>query len=410
MFAPYDIPDAQIDAYDVVVNKPRSGAYRAPGLPQVSFAAEQVIDELAVRLGMDPIDFRLKNIAHDGKLTDFGCIYSSRGPIGVEEVLRRAKSSAHYGSQLIGPNRGRGVALAYWCNYGETSSCVINVNDDGSVSLVTGSVDLSGTRTTIAMQVAEVLGISLDHVKSTVGDTDSIGYTGNTGGSRTTFATGLAAINAAHHVIAQMCQHAALLWNVKAQDVTFEQGSFTNLQDSTKRMSFSELTGWITATGSVVTGSGYANPKKWDGTFVSHIADVQVDPETGKVDVLRYTVVQDVGKAVHPGLVEGQMQGGAVQGIGFGLYEGYQYNPQGEMLNPNFTDYKIPTATDVPMIEPIMVEVPGSNHPFGVRGVGEAPIIPAPAALANAIYRATGMRQSRLPMTPARILESMGVI
>jgi CO/xanthine dehydrogenase Mo-binding subunit len=302
------------------------------------------------------------------------------------------------------------VALAYWGNYGDTSSCIINVNGDGSVSLITGSVDLSGTRTSVAMQVAEVLGISLDQVKPKVGDTDSIGYTGSTGGSRTTFATGLAAINAARHVIAQMCQHAALLWNVEAQKVVFEQGFFINLQDNTKQMSFSELAGWLTATGSVVTGSGYANPQKWDGAYVIHIADVQVDPETGKVDVLRYTVLQDVGKAVHPSCVEGQMQGGAVQGIGFGLYEGYQYDSKGEMLNPNFTDYKIPTATDVPMIETVMVEVPGSNHPFGVRGVGEAPIIPPPAALANAIYRATGTRQSTLPMTPARILEAMGVI
>jgi CO/xanthine dehydrogenase Mo-binding subunit len=230
------------------------------------------------------------------------------------------------------------------------------------------------------------------------------------GGSRTTFATGIAAITAAQDVVAQMRGRAALLWGVEVRDVSFERGVFTTQRGSEQQMTFSEVAGRLAETGGAVTGTGNVDPQGWGGVFGTHIVDVQVDPETGKVDILRYTAVQDVGKAVHPGYVEGQMQGGAVQGIGWGLYEGYQYNTRGDMLNPGFLGYKIPTAPDVPMIETIMVEVPGPNHPFGVRGVGEVPIVPPPAALANAIYRATGVRVTDLPMTPVRILEAMGVI
>jgi len=407
MFAPYDIPHGQIDAYDVVVNKPRTAAYRAPGVTQANFPAEQVIDELAVHLGMDPITFRLKNVAREGTGLIDG---ASHGSIGAEEVLRAAQSSAHYSTPLSGPYRGRGVAQGYWGNWGARSSCTISVNGDGTVSLVSGSVDLSGTRTTVAMQAAEVLGISLDRIKSSVGDTDSIGYTEASGGSRTTFATGIAAITAARDVIAQMRGRAALWWGVQDQDVTFDRGIFTAHQGGDLQMIFAEVAGKLSETGGAVTGVGNVDPQGWGGAFGTHIADVQVDPETGKVDILRYTVVQDVGKAIHPSYVEGQMQGGAVQGIGWGLYEGYQYNTQGDMINPGFLDYKIPTMPDVPMIETVMVEVPGPNHPYGVRGVGEVPIVPPPAALANAICRAIGVRVTGLPMTPARILEAMGVI
>ena len=407
MFAPYDIPHGQVDAYDVVVNKPRTAAYRAPGVTQANFPAEQMIDELAVKLGMDPITFRLKNGVHEGSEMINGTLH---GSIGADEVLGAAKSSAHYRTPLSGPYRGRGVAHGYWGNWGSRSCCTIRVNGDGTVSLVSGSVDLSGTRTTVAMQAAEVLGLGLDRIQSSVGDTDSIGYTDFSGGSRTTFSTGIAAITAANDVIAQMRRRAALLWGVEAQDVTFDGGIFTTHRNNERKMTFGEVAGKLAETGGPVTGTGNVNPQGWGGGFGTHIVDVLVDPETGKVDILRYTAVQDVGKAVHPGYVEGQMQGGAVQGIGWGLYEGYQYNPRGDMLNPGFLDYKIPTATDVPMIETVIVEVPGPNHPYGVRGVGEVPIVPPPAALANAIYRATGVRVTDLPMTPVRLLEAMGVI
>jgi xanthine dehydrogenase molybdenum-binding subunit len=407
MFAPYDIPHGQIDAYDVVVNKPRTAALRAPGVTQVSFAAEQVIDELALKLEMDPIEFRLRNVVHEGTELING---TSHGSIGAEETLRAAQSTTHYRTPLSEPFCGRGMAQGYWGNWGARSSCSISVNSDGTVSLVTGSIDLSGTRTTVAMQAAEVLDLTLDRIKSSVGDTDSIGYTEMSGGSRTTFATGIAAITAAQNVITQMRGRAALLWNVDVQEVTFNKGIFKTDSGGERQMTFAEVAGRLVETGGAVTGIGNVDPQGWGGAFAAHIVDVKVDPETGKVDVLRYTTVQDVGKAVHPSYVEGQMQGGAVQGVGWGLYEGYQYNTQGDLLNPNFLDYKIPTALDVPMIETVLVEVPGPTHPYGVRGVGEVPVVPPPAALANAIYRAIGKRVSDLPLTPSRILEAMGVI
>jgi CO/xanthine dehydrogenase Mo-binding subunit/aerobic-type carbon monoxide dehydrogenase small subunit (CoxS/CutS family) len=407
MLAPYDIPHGQIDAYDVVVNKPRTAALRAPGVTQVNFAAEQVVDEIAVKLGMDPIAFRLRNVVHEGTELING---TSHGSIGAEEVLRAAQSTSHYSTPLNRPYSGRGVAQGYWGNWGARSSCTISVNSDGTVNLVTGSVDLSGTRTTVAMQAAEVLGLSPDRIQSSVGDTDSVGYTEISGGSRTTFATGIAAITAAQDVVTQMRERAAFLWGVEVQEVTFNRGIFTTSHGGERQMTFTEVAGKLAETGGAVMGKGNVDPQGWGGAFGTHIVDVQIDPETGKVDILRYTAVQDVGKAVHPSYVEGQMQGGAVQGVGWGLYEGYQYNTQGDLLNPNFLDYKIPTALDVPMIDTVIVEVPGPNHPYGVRGVGEIPIVPPPAALANAIYRAAGKRVTDLPLTPARILEAMGVI
>ena len=346
------------------------------------------------------------NAAKEGTRRINGSVHAR---IGSYEVLKAAREHAHYSAPLGGPNRGRGVAIAYWGNWGAQSSSSISVNADGTVSLLTGSVDLSGTRTSVAMQAAEVLGLPIERVRSSVGNTDSIGYTEVSAGSRTTFATGLAAIEAAREVIAQMRGRAAMVWDIPVESVAFDKGVFTD-PNGGQHMSFQELAGELANTGGPVTGTGNLDAQKWSGAYGAHIADVEVDPETGKVTILRYTVVQNVGKAIHPGHVEGQMKGGAVMGIGYALYEGYQYDKEGTMLNPTFLDYKLPTALDVPAIETVVVEVPSPHHPYGVRGVGENPVMPPPAAVANAIYRATGRRMDELPMTPTRILEKMGVI
>jgi CO/xanthine dehydrogenase Mo-binding subunit len=407
MFAPYDIPNGQLDGYDVVVNKPRTGAYRAPGGTPANFAAESVIDELAERIGMDPLEFRLRNCAAEGARRINGSV---QGHVGNRETLQAARAHPHYSAPLEGPNRGRGVAHGFWGNWGAQSSCAITVNSDGTVHLVTSSVDVTGTRTSLAMQAAEALGLSLDQIVPTVGDTDTLGYADVSAGSRTTVATGQAVVQAAEDVILQMRQRAALLWDVPVEEVSFVDGAFSNLTDPDEQFTFPELADQLGGTGGPVTGVGNVNVRQWGAAVGTHIADVEVDPETGKVTILRYTVVQDVGRAIHPAQVEGQMQGGAVQGIGWALYEGYQYDEQGQMLNPNLLDYKIPTALDVPAIDTLIVEVPYPNHPYGIRGVGETPILAPPAALANAIYRAVGVRMDRLPMTPARILGKMGVI
>jgi CO/xanthine dehydrogenase Mo-binding subunit len=406
MFGPYEIPNGRIDGYDVVVNKPQAGTYRAPGATAASFAAEQVIDELAGRLGLDPIELRLANCAREGTRLFDGHVHED---IGAREVLEAARASTHYRTPLGGSNRGRGVAHGLWGNWGAQSSVVMSVNADGTISMVTGSVDLTGTRTSLAMQAAEALGLPFDRVRPRVGDTDATGYADASAGSRTTVASGLAVIKAAGDVLAQMKARAATLLETGADAAEYREGVFT-AKESGKRLTFAEVAARTGSTGGPVTAAASVDMREWGAASGTHIVDVEVDPETGKVNLLRYTAVQDVGRAIHPVAVEGQMRGGVAQGIGWALYEGYEYDGEGRMLNPTLLDYKLPTALDVPPIETIIVEVPSRHHPYGARGVGEMPIVPPPAAIANAIAAATGARVTRLPMTPARVLEATGVI
>lgn len=401
MLAPYDIPNLVIDGYDVVVNKPSSAAYRAPGATQAGFATESVVDELAGQLGLDPIEIRLKNAAKEGTRRADGPRFPR---IGCVEVLEAMKSHPHYTAPLGGPNRGRGVAMGFWFNAAFPSSCTISVNADGAVGLLEGSTDLSGTRTTIAMQAAEVLGISAGDVNPIVADTDSIGYTGVTGGSQTTFATGWAACEAAQDVIRQMKERAAILWETEAASVEFNGGCF---RAGDRSAGFKDLAARLMETGGPIIGRATVSPTGVGSSFAGLIVDVEIDPETGKVSILRATSVQDAGKAIHPDYVEGQMQGGTAQGIGWALNEEYCMSPEGVMLNSSLLDYRTPTSVDLPMIDTVIVEVPNPGHPFGVRGVGEANIVPPPAALANAIYRAAGVRMYRLPMNPPALMEAI---
>ena len=406
-FAPYDIEHGKIDGYDVVVNKPKSAAYRAPGATQTALAVESVLDEIAEKLVLDPLEFRLRNSAKEGTRRIDGPVF---GVIGAADCLEAAKNSAHWQSKLEGPNRGRGVAHGFWFNAGGQSSCTISVNADGTVNMLEGSVDIGGSRAAVAMQAAEVLGLRAEDVKPTVGDTDSIGYTMVTGGSRTAFATGWAAYEAASDVLRQMKERVARIWEANQDDITYENGAFTVKGDPKIQMSFRELAGRLNRTGGPIVGRASVDPKGTGGALATHIVDLEVDPETGKVQVIRYTAVQDAGKAIHPSYVEGQMQGGAVQGIGWALNEEYFMTDRGTMANTSFLDYRMPTTLDLPMIDTIIVEVANPGHPFGARGVGEVPIVPPPAAIANAVYRAIGVRMPKLPITPRRILEATGAI
>ena len=404
MFAPYNIPNAKVDGFDVVVNKPKTQAYRAPGATNASFAAETLIDELCEKLSIDPLMLREKSGAKEGTRRVDGPMFPR---IGHLETVEAAKNHDHYNASLKGPNRGRGVASGFWFNGGGKSVCSLAVNADGSVSMVSGSSDLAGTRTALSMQAAEVLGIPVEDFIPSVGDTDSIGYTGVSGGSRVTFATGWAAIEAAKDIKGQMMERAALIWDVPVDQVTHSDGVFQAVSDPSLKFTFKELAGKLDETGVTVVGRGSVDGKVPGPAFTTHIVDVEVDPETGKVDILRYTAVQDVGKAVHPDYTEGQIQGGVVQGIGWGLNEEYFYNEEGKLTNSSLLDYRMPTALDLPMIDTVMVEVANPGHPFGVRGVGEVPIIPPPAAIANAIYHAIGVRMNILPMSPRHVLEAL---
>ena len=400
---PYNIANLLVDGYDVVVNKQKVQAYRAPGQPQGAFAVEPVIDELAEKLGMDPLEFRLKNAVKEGDRMPNGVPHPHFGVMEMEEAM---KVHDHYQTPLTGPNQGRGVAVGYRWQGGQASSATITVNNNGTINLVTGSVDIGGSRTAVAMQAAEILGISAEDVSPTVVDTDTIGWTGVTGGSRTAFDTGLAAIQAAQETIRLMKARAALLWEIDEEEVIFDGGIFrcTSTEDN---ISFKDLSARLMRTGGPVTCSVSAASPGSGPIIAGNLVDLEVDPETGKVDILRYTAFMDVGTAVHPAYVEGQIQGGTVQGIGWALNESYFYDEEGVMLNSSFLDYRMPTSLDVPMIDTVMIEVPNPKHPFGIRGVGEAPIIPPLPALAIAVSNAIGVKMSDLPLTPDVILAAL---
>ena len=403
IFAPYDIPHVLIDGYEVLVNKPWTMAYRAPGATNAAFASETVIDELCEQLGVDPLDFRLKNSAKEGTRRADGPVYPR---IGHEQCVETARSCDHYATRFNGKHRGRGVASGFWFNVGLKSSAAASVNPDGTVSLVEGSTDIGGTRTSIAMQLAEVLGIAAEDVKPQVVDTDSVGETDVTGGSRTTFATGWAAYRCALDIKAQLIERAATLWEISPDDVVFEDGAFSS-SDASKTISFGELAGKLGETGGPLMGRATVNPPGVGGAFAVMIVDVEVDTGTGKVEILRASMIQDAGKAIHPSYVEGQMQGGTAQGIGWALNEEYAYNADGLLTNASLLDYRMPTCLDLPMIETHIVEVPNPGHPYGVRGVGEVPIVPPAAAVANAIYDAIGVRLTTLPMSPGEVLKAL---
>jgi CO/xanthine dehydrogenase Mo-binding subunit len=401
-FAMYDLKNVDITGYDVVSNRPKVAAYRAPGAPIASFAVESAMDELARKLGMDPIALREKNAARDGTKAAYGPTLKD---IGYVETLEAAKSHPHYQTKL-GPNQGRGVASGFWFNIGGESSAAVHIAEDGTVAVVSGNPDIGGSRASMAMMAAEVLGIPVERVRPVVGDTSSIGYSFMTGGSRVTFATGMATIQATENVVEQLKKRAAMIWEISVDAVEWRDGAAypagPNAGDFDP-LSLEAIAAKSAKTGGPIGSEISINAQGAGPGFATHICDVEVDKETGYVKILRYTAVQDVGRAIHPSYVEGQVQGGVAQGIGWALNEEYVYDTKGRLENPGFLDYRVPVASDLPMIEAVLVEVPNPKHPFGARGVGEVPIVPPMAAVANAIRDAIGIRMPNLPMSPPRV-------
>ena len=400
----YDIPNAYIEGYDIVVNRPKTSAYRAPGSPAAAFAMEGAIDELAEKLGIDPIEFRLLNSAKEGTRRATGPLMPK---VGFIETLEAAKAHPHYSAQLEGPYRGRGVASGFWGNNTGPSSAVATITPDGVVNLAEGSPDIGGTRASVAQQLAEVLGIPFEDVRPQVVDTDSIGFTSNTGGSGVTFKTGWASYTAAQDIKQQMLERAAKIWDVSLDDVEYVDGVLQHKSDPELRLTFKQMAARQNPTGGPIVGRAGVNPGGAGPALAFHIVDVEVDPDTGKVTILRYTALQDAGKAIHPSYVEGQIQGAVAQGIGWALNEEYFVNDQGHMMNSSFLDYRMPVSLDLPMIDTVIVEVANPNHPYGVRGVGEVGIVPPMAAISNAIYQAIGVRMTSLPMNPGKVLEAL---
>lgn len=401
----YRIPNLCVKGCAVLTNKPMVRAYRGPGGPQAVFGTESLMNDLAHTLAMDPLALRLKNAVSDGDASSSGKFKS----IGLIACIEAAQASEHYNSE-IPAGAARAVSAGYWHNGGGPSSAEVHMNADGTVNIATGSVDLSGTRIVLAMQAAEELGIPVEQITAHVADTENVGFTFVSGGSRTAFVTGLAVIDAAKDAKEQMAQRAASEWNILAERVEWHDGKMVN-PDQGQTLTMKQVLRKAPYTGGSITGkSSLSMAGNLAPSFMVHVCDVEVDKETGQTKLLRYTVIQDVGKAVHPAIVEGQLQGGAVQGIGWALNEEYIYDEQGQLDNPGFLDYRIPLASDLPMIETIIVEVPNPLHPYGVRGVGEGGVIPPLAAVASAISKAVGAPMNQLPCSPPRVLEAISKV
>ncbi|MBJ50781.1 MAG: oxidoreductase [Gammaproteobacteria bacterium] len=406
VLAPYDLENFSIEGLDVLVNKPKVAAYRAPGAPQAMHAMECVIDDLARELGMDPIDLRLKNAADEGTQAPYGPKFPA---IGLKACLEAAKAHPNY-TAPVPEGCGRGVACGFWFNIGMQSSAEVLIREDGTVIINEGSPDIGGSRASMCLMAAETLGIPYDRINAHVADTESTGYCNMTGGSRTTFATGMAVVQACEDIIAQCKERAAMTWDIDADQVDWDDGQAVpkpGVNADVDPLSLADIARAWGRTGGPILGRASVNAQGAGAGFSVNWTDLAVDRETGKVDVKAYTAIQDAGRAIHPAYVEGQMQGGAAQGLGWALNEEYIYDDNGVMENAGFLDYRVPVASDLPMIDTQIVEVPNPTHPYGVRGVGETPITAPLAATSNAVRDALGFRVSELPMSPPRLLEAI---
>lgn len=405
-FACYKLENVKTVGYEVLVNRPKTAAYRAPSAPMAAFAVESAVDELAKKIGIDPVEFRIKNAAQEGTRASYGPVY---GPIGIGPTLEAVKEHPHMRAPLA-QNQGRGMACGFWFNFGGQTCTDLNIGMDGTVSLAVGTVDVGGSRASLSLVAAEELGIDYSQVKAIVADTSSLGYNDMTDGSRGTFSSSMATISAARNAIKVLRERAAQMWDISVDDVAWEKGHAVakgEKHGNLGKLSLKEIAAQSGKTGGPIAGHSELVADGAGVSFATHICDVEVDPETGSTRVIRYTVVQDAGKAVHPTYVEGQYQGGAAQGIGWALNEEYIYGKDGRLQNPGFLDYRIPVCSDLPMIDTQILEIPNPNHPYGVRGVGETSIVPPLAAIANAVSNAVGVRMSHIPMSPPRILAAL---
>ncbi|NND93103.1 MAG: xanthine dehydrogenase family protein molybdopterin-binding subunit [Granulosicoccus sp.] len=405
-FACYDMKNVRTVGLEILVNRPKTTAYRAPSAPMAAFAVESMIDELAGRIGMDPLEMRILNAAKKGTRSSYGPVY---GPIGIGPTLEAAREHPHMSAPL-GKNQGRGMACGFWFNFGGQTCTDLNITPDGSVTLTVGTIDVGGARASLALVAAEELGIPYDQVRAVVGDTSSLGYNDMTDGSRGTFSSSMATIMSARNAITILRQRAARMWDIPVAKVIWEAGcakAVGKKYDNLAPLTLAEIAAAAPKTGGPIAGHNELVADGAGVSFATHICDVEVDPETGRTQVVRYTVIQDAGKAVHPTYVEGQYQGGAAQGIGWALNEEYIYGEDGRLQNAGFLDYRIPVCSDLPMIDTQILEIPNPNHPYGIRGVGETSIVPPLAAIGNAVSNAFGVRMTHVPMSAPRILKAL---
>ncbi len=401
----YQTETLRLEGMDVVTSKPRTEAYRGPGGIQAAFAVEQAMDELAIKLGMDAAAFRQRNAAVTGSLMPAGTPFPS---IGLTTILERVAAHSCWQDPLPPGKhpRGRGLALGYWRGTSMTSAAQLTVAGDGRISVSMGTVDISGTRTTMAQVAAEEMGLSIDDVHVTMGDTKSSAYSDAAAGSRVGRTMAAAVVDACRDALGQLKRRAAERLQAPEGDVTYERGVFRGGGGIAASITLGELMRQTLTDGAII-GRGVSTKLPFGVEVGAHVVDVEVDPDTGQVTVLRYTAFQDVGRALNPTAVEGQMQGSVVQGLGWALTEAIDYDADGRVRNASLLDFRLPTALDVPPIECVIIETPVPGVPYGLRGVGEMPIVPVAGAVANAIRRAIGVRVTAMPMTPERVLAAI---
>ena len=389
----YNIPYLKWDGFEVNTNKPAPGAYRAPGGPQASFASEAQLNKIASELGIDPVEFRLKNMT-EGDQVDFkGTLKACADKIGWWD---REKDTAE--------NEGWGIACGEWTNGAGPGAALVSVHEDGSVHVFSGLMDITGSDSAMAVIAAEILTTPYDTVTVIRGDTDSAPYATPSGGSVVTFSMGNAVQRAAEDAKARLFQLASEELELPINQLELRDAKVIDSEDADNNMSLAELAQLaLHTTGGPITGRGSFSSQPSAATIAAQATKLRVDPETGQIEILKYVGALDVGKALHILGVEGQMEGGALQGLSWGIMEQMQYDDKGRMWNPTLLDYRIPTAMDVPYIESVIVEVPTDNGPFGAKGVGEPPISPGIATIQEAVADATGVRINEAPFTPERV-------
>jgi CO/xanthine dehydrogenase Mo-binding subunit len=401
---PYRWQASSIRGYGVQTNRVTFGAYRGPGAPPAAFALESLLDELAAALGVDPLELRLANAVSEG---DVGVSGRPFPVMGVHECLERMRRHSIWQERAALPeDEGVGVAIGYWPGGLEPASAACRLDGDGQLTVVTGAVDMTGTETVFAAIAAEVLGLPTDRVRVVAADTDSAPYVGSSGGSKITYTVGRAVQRAAEQARDRLLRVASEELEIAPTDLEVVDGVVRARGAPERSRTVEELArralAWAGKYEPIEGHGGSAQTSSAPST-AAHLAHVRVDRETGEVELVRYALAQDVGKAINPALVEGQMRGGAAQAIGWALFEELAYDDNGQLTTGSFLEYAVPVAEQVPVIDTLLVEVPAPDGPFGARGVGEAPVIAGAAAIANAIAAAVGVRMHELPMTAPRI-------
>ncbi len=402
----YRFPNMSIEIMEVLTNKPTVGAYRAPGAVQGTFVIESAMSELAAKLGVDPIAFRLRHCVNAGDLMPNGRPWPK---IGIRKVLE-AMDAHPIRRRPKRPGEGEGVAIGGWPGGLESAAACIRANTDGTFQVLMGAVDISGTATTMGLIASEILGVDPSKVKVITVDSSQAPYAGFAGGSKITYTVGNAARLAAEDARRQILSIAASHLEARVEDLEVAEGHVQVKGTPTVRLSLAEIAQMSMRFGAKyppVFGVGSTTMTQQSPGFAGHLVRARVDRETGQVKIVDHVVVQDVGFAINPAAVEGQMIGAAVQGLGWGLFEQMTYDEGGGLLTGTFADYALPRASHAPRVDAVIVEVPSDDGPFGAKGVGEPPVVAAAAAIANAVSDATGARFTALPISPERVVLAM---